>query len=840
MTAPRIGSICSGYEGLGAAVQDVIGGDLAWVADNDPGAAAVLACHYPDVPNLGDITEVNWGSVEQVDIMCGGFPCQDVSAAGARAGLKHGNRSGLWHEFVKAIGAHRPRLVVIENVLGLLTARGDEPTAGHLAAEAGRDTITRLLGWPENELALAVSRGDKGRARVCRARIARLRKLHKQAAGKCQWHEQRLIRAIGTVLASLAGLGYDAEWVVVTAAAAGACHRRARLFILAFPTETRTVPVPGDPVAVITDGVWLEPLENLFGSAPYTGRVPASGRMAGGRVYAAEPGPTEAGSGLLPTPRAWDEGGTPATWQERQQQVMEAGHCRSGVPLSRAAAAVTEGGDRLLKTPTAQLAVNGGSQHPDKRRAGGHGPTLADQVEHELLLPTPRPQTNGGGAAVESPPNRQGGANLMTTVAALLPPPNATDWKGSGAAVGRMRDGQPRTAGDADLTEAVAHLLPTPAARDGKGRDMPGRAGGRSLPDTLLPTPRATDGTNQRGSSGDLMLPSAVMSLLPTPTAADGDRTSSVYPRGDATLLGALLPTPQATDGQGGPRAVPGKRTSNGPDHGPRLRDVAPALLPTPSVTNSHGNYNRSGDRSGDLMLPGVAKELGEAMLLPTPSVADGTGGHTSRSGPRKGEALLGGIGMLLPTPTTTDAKGARNATANRSEAKAGVNNDGWTLSDVLWTGDLPPGTDAGRLLPTPTAGNFNDGESAERWQARKDFHAGKEADATWAGMPLTVAAQLAGVDWGPYEAAIRRWEAVTGRQAPPPTVPGRTGERLNPALPEWMMGLPEGWVTGVPGLSRNSMLKLAGNGCVPQQVALALRILLDRAGAGWARERAA
>jgi DNA (cytosine-5)-methyltransferase 1 len=833
--SPRVGSLCSGYAGLDLAVREVIGGELAFVADNDPGAAATLAYHYPSVKNLGDITGVDWGSVEPVEVLAGGFPCQDVSAAGARAGLKHGNRSGLWHEFVKAIAAHRPQLVVIENVLGLLTARGDEPTAEHLAAEAGRDTLTRLLGWPENELALAVSRGDKGRARVCRARIARLRKLHKQATGKCQWHEQRLIRAIGTVLASLAGLGYDAEWVVVTAAAAGACHRRARLFILAFPTETRTVPVPGDPVAVITDGVWLDPLENLFGSAPYTGRVPASGRMAGGRVYAAEPGPTTMAAGLLPTPAAMD---ARVGDMNISPEAVELQLRRNDPDGSRRNTTGSLTKDLLLlKTPTAQLAVNGGSQHPDKRRAGGHGPTLADQVEHELL-PTPTARENGGSNGRHGDATR--GDDLPEAVR-YLPTPNATDWKGSGAAVGRMRDGRPRTAGDADLTEAVAQLLPTPAARDGKGRDMPGREGGRSLPDTLLPTPRATDGTkggpNQRGSSGDLMLPSAVMSLLPTPTAADGDRTSSVYPRGDATLLGALLPTPQATDGQGGPRAVPGKRTSNGPDHGPRLRDVAPALLPTPSVTNSHGN-DRRGD--GSLLLPGVAKELGEAMLLPTPSVADGTGGHTSRSGPRKGEALLGGIGMLLPTPTTTDAKGARNATANRSEAKAGVNNDGWTLSDVLWTGDLPAGADTGRLLPTPAAGNFNDGESAERWQARKDFHAGKEADATRAGMPLTVAAQLAGVDWGPYEAAIRRWEAVTGRQAPPPTVPGRTGERLNPALPEWMMGLPEGWITGVPGLSRNSMLKLAGNGCVPQQVALALRILLGRAGAGWARERAA
>lgn len=80
---------------------------------------------------------------------------------------------------------------------------------------------------------------------------------------------------------------------------------------------------------------------------------------------------------------------------------------------------------------------------------------------------------------------------------------------------------------------------------------------------------------------------------------------------------------------------------------------------------------------------------------------------------------------------------------------------------------------------------------------------------------------------WGAYEPAIRRWEAVLGRPAPRPTEPGRTGERLSPRFVEWMQGIPEGWVTDVPGLSRNQMLKALGNGVVPQQAELALRILL-------------
>jgi DNA (cytosine-5)-methyltransferase 1 len=80
---------------------------------------------------------------------------------------------------------------------------------------------------------------------------------------------------------------------------------------------------------------------------------------------------------------------------------------------------------------------------------------------------------------------------------------------------------------------------------------------------------------------------------------------------------------------------------------------------------------------------------------------------------------------------------------------------------------------------------------------------------------------------WGAYEPAIRRWETVTGRPAPRPTEPGRTGERLSPRFVEWMQGLPEGWVTGVPGLSRNQQLHALGNGVVPQQAAMALRLLL-------------
>jgi hypothetical protein len=83
--------------------------------------------------------------------------------------------------------------------------------------------------------------------------------------------------------------------------------------------------------------------------------------------------------------------------------------------------------------------------------------------------------------------------------------------------------------------------------------------------------------------------------------------------------------------------------------------------------------------------------------------------------------------------------------------------------------------------------------------------------------------------NWGKFEPAIRRWEETIGRPAPAPTKPdGKDGNhRLSSAFTEWMMGLPEGWITDV-GLKRNEELKACGNGVVPQQAELALRILLE------------
>jgi DNA (cytosine-5)-methyltransferase 1 len=233
----------------------------------------------------------------------------------------------------------------------------------------------------------------------------------------------------------------------------------------------------------------------------------------------------------------------------------------------------------------------------------------------------------------------------------------------------------------------------------------------------------------------------SALTLLPTPKASNNENRSSGWANGPN--LGealALLPTPQTSDTNG-----PGEHGTGGPD----LR-TAVSLLPTPRATDgTKGGPNQRGS-SGDLMLPsavtllptpttqpstgnGHARNLGkEARLLPTPSVADGMGGHLTRSGDRSNELLLPGV-----------AKAHQQA-------------------------------------------------------------------------------------WGQYAAAIARAEQAIGRPAPPPTEIGPKGApRLSPRFVEWLMCLPEGWVTDLTGLTRNDQLKMLGNGVVPAQCAAALRAFL-------------
>lgn len=129
-----VGSLFSGIGGLELGLERA-GMKVVWQVENNEFCQKVLTKHWPDVKRYGDIRECG-ENLEPVDLICGGFPCQDVSVAGKRAGIT-GARSGLWFEFARIIRILRPRYVLVENVPGLLSA-GFGRVLGDLA-ESGYD-----------------------------------------------------------------------------------------------------------------------------------------------------------------------------------------------------------------------------------------------------------------------------------------------------------------------------------------------------------------------------------------------------------------------------------------------------------------------------------------------------------------------------------------------------------------------------------------------------------------------------------------------------------------------------------------------------------------------------
>ena len=202
----QLGALFAGYGGLEDGVRLAFGGgQVAWYSDvckfNKDGTVghhsphrapcSILAHHLPGVPNLGDVAAVDWTGVRRVHVLTGGSPCQDLSAAGRRAGMTEGTRSNLWVAMRESIAQLQPDLVIWENVRGAFTTRADsdlERNPGLLADLRRRD------GEP-------------------------------------------VLRALGRVLGDLSDLGYDAGWHGLRAADVGAAHGRFRVFVVAADTR---------------------------------------------------------------------------------------------------------------------------------------------------------------------------------------------------------------------------------------------------------------------------------------------------------------------------------------------------------------------------------------------------------------------------------------------------------------------------------------------------------------------------------------------------------------------------------------------------------------------------
>jgi DNA (cytosine-5)-methyltransferase 1 len=127
----------SGIGGFSYAAERIVGGfETVAFVEREPYCQQILGKHWPNVPIYDDITTFN-PDPYSADVVCGGFPCQDISTAGKQAGIKQGTRSGLFYELIRVIRLVQPRYVVLENVSAIL-ANGLDTVLGELA-EAGFD-----------------------------------------------------------------------------------------------------------------------------------------------------------------------------------------------------------------------------------------------------------------------------------------------------------------------------------------------------------------------------------------------------------------------------------------------------------------------------------------------------------------------------------------------------------------------------------------------------------------------------------------------------------------------------------------------------------------------------
>jgi DNA (cytosine-5)-methyltransferase 1 len=128
---PTFGSLFTGIGGFDLGLERA-GWRCAWQVEVDPYRQSVLERHWPHVPRYGDIRDVDPAGLEPVDLVCGGFPCEDISRVGRRAGID-GAKSGLWGDMHRIVRHLRPRYVLVENSTSLLV-RGMERVLGDLAA----------------------------------------------------------------------------------------------------------------------------------------------------------------------------------------------------------------------------------------------------------------------------------------------------------------------------------------------------------------------------------------------------------------------------------------------------------------------------------------------------------------------------------------------------------------------------------------------------------------------------------------------------------------------------------------------------------------------------------
>jgi DNA (cytosine-5)-methyltransferase 1 len=174
----RVGSLFSGIGGLELGLERA-GMHITWQVEVNPWRREHLKKNWPNAAVHEDVREASKENLTAVDLLCGGFPCQDISLANTKGEGLEGKRSGLWSEFARLIGELQPRWVLIENVAALRSKRGGLPLvlqnlaalgydaewhvlpAGAFGAPHKRERLF-ILAYPAGERSQAILKADTG------------------------------------------------------------------------------------------------------------------------------------------------------------------------------------------------------------------------------------------------------------------------------------------------------------------------------------------------------------------------------------------------------------------------------------------------------------------------------------------------------------------------------------------------------------------------------------------------------------------------------------------------------------------------------------------------------
>jgi DNA (cytosine-5)-methyltransferase 1 len=177
----RIGSLFSGIGGLELGLEWAGVGHTVWQCERDPFARDTLAAHWPGVPCYHDVQALDAADLEPIDLLCGGFPCQDTSTAnahGSRAGTRRGtesDRSGLWHDMARLAAELQPEWIVVENVsrgqaAWLPRVRGDLGGLGYQTLPVQLEA--RFVGAPHRRARIFVlAHSDRNALRLDQQRV---------------------------------------------------------------------------------------------------------------------------------------------------------------------------------------------------------------------------------------------------------------------------------------------------------------------------------------------------------------------------------------------------------------------------------------------------------------------------------------------------------------------------------------------------------------------------------------------------------------------------------------------------------------------------------------------